>query len=49
MPEVKESGPTRRRLTKTTHYTAVTPSCKQKITVKNGAYLATMRRSAVRV
>jgi hypothetical protein len=45
----KESGPTRRRLTETTHYTEGTPSCKQKITVKNGAFLAMMRRLAARV
>jgi hypothetical protein len=45
----KESGPTQRRLTETTYYVAGTPSCEQKITVKNGAFLATMRRSAARV
>jgi hypothetical protein len=45
----KESGPTRRRLTETTHYTAGTLSCEQKITVKNMAFLAMMRRSAARV
>jgi hypothetical protein len=49
MPAAKESGPARRRLTETTHYAAGTPSCEQKITVKNGAFLATMRRSAMRV
>jgi hypothetical protein len=48
-PEAKESGPARRRLTKTTHYAAGTPSCEQKITVKSGACLATMRRSVAKV
>jgi hypothetical protein len=48
-PAVKESSPARRRLTETTHYVAGTSSCGQKITVKNGAFLATMRRSAARV
>jgi hypothetical protein len=48
-PAAKESGPARRRLIETTHYEAGTPSCEQKITVKNGALLATMRRSAARV
>jgi hypothetical protein len=48
-PAVKESGLVRRRLTETTHYAAGTPSCEQKITVKNGAFLATMRRSVARV
>jgi hypothetical protein len=45
----KESGPTRRRLTETTNYAAGTPPCEQKIMIKNGACLATMRRSAARV
>jgi hypothetical protein len=48
-PAAKESGPAWRWLTETTHYAAGTPSCEQKITVKNGAFLATMRRSAARV
>jgi hypothetical protein len=48
-PEAKESGPAWRRLTETTHYAAGMPSCEQKITVKNRAFLATMRRSAARV
>jgi hypothetical protein len=45
----KESGLTRRRLTETTHYTAGTLSCKQKVTVMNRAFLAMERRSAARV
>jgi hypothetical protein len=45
----KESGPTRRRLTETTHYEAGTPFCEQKVTVKDMAFLAMMRRSAARV
>jgi hypothetical protein len=45
----KESGPTRRRLIVTMHYAAGTSSCEQKITVKNGAFLAMMRRSVARV
>jgi hypothetical protein len=36
-------------LIETTHYTAGTPSCEQKVTVKNRAFLAMMRRSAARV
>jgi hypothetical protein len=48
-PAVKESSPARRWLIETTHYAVGTPSCEQKITVKNGACLATMRRSAARV
>jgi hypothetical protein len=48
-PAGKESGPAPRRLTETTHYVAGTPYCEQKITVKNGAFLATMRRSAAKV
>jgi hypothetical protein len=48
-PAAKESGPARQRLTETTHYAAGTPSCEQKITVKNRACLAMMRRSAARV
>jgi hypothetical protein len=48
-PAAKESSPARRRLTETTHYAAGTPSCEQKITVKNRAFLATMRGSAARV
>jgi hypothetical protein len=31
------------------HYAVGMPSCEQKITVKNGAFLAMMRRSAARV
>jgi hypothetical protein len=45
----KNSDSVWRRLTETTHYAAGTPSCEQKITVKNGAFLATMKRSAARV
>jgi hypothetical protein len=45
----KESGAAQRRLTETTYYAAGTSSCEQKITVKNGAFLATMRRSVARV
>jgi hypothetical protein len=45
----KESGPTRRRLTETTHYRAGTPSCEQKVTVMNRAFLAMKRRAAARV
>jgi hypothetical protein len=48
-PAAKESSPARRRLTETTHYEAGMPSCEQKITVKNGAFLETMRGSAARV
>jgi hypothetical protein len=48
-PAAEESSPTQRRLTETTHYTAGTPFCEQKVTVKNMAFLAMMRRSAVRV
>jgi hypothetical protein len=48
-PAAEESSPMRRRLTETTHYAAGTPSCEQKITVKNRAFLAMMRRSAARV
>jgi hypothetical protein len=48
-PAAKESSPARRRLIETTHYTAGTPSCEQKVTVKNRAFLAMMRRSAARV
>jgi hypothetical protein len=47
-PVEKESDPAWRWLTETTHYAAGTPSCEQNITVKNGACLATMRRSAAR-
>jgi hypothetical protein len=49
MPAVKESGPGRRRLTETAYYVAGIPSCEQRITVKNGACLAMVRRSAARV
>jgi hypothetical protein len=45
----KESSPARRWLTETMHYAAGTPSCEQKITVKNRAFLAMIRRSAARV
>jgi hypothetical protein len=48
-PAAQESSPARRRLTETTHYAAGTLSCEQKITVKNGAFLVTMRRSVVPV
>jgi hypothetical protein len=48
-PAAKESSPARTRLTETTHYAAGTPYCEQKITVKNRAFLAMMRRSAARV
>jgi hypothetical protein len=48
-PAAKESSPARRRLIETTHYAAGMPSCEQKITVKNGAFLATMIRSAAKV
>jgi hypothetical protein len=48
-PTEKESSPARQRLTETTHYVAGTPSCEQKITVKNRAGLVTMRGSAARV
>jgi hypothetical protein len=48
-PAAKESSPTRGRLTETKHYAAGTPSCEQKITVKNRDFLAMMRRSAARV
>jgi hypothetical protein len=45
----KESSPAQTRLTETTYYAAGMPSCEQKITVKDGAFLATMGRSAARV
>jgi hypothetical protein len=48
-PAAKESSPAQTWLTETTFYAAGMPSCKQKIMVKNGAFLATMRRSAARV
>jgi hypothetical protein len=48
-PAAKESSLARRRLTETTYYAAGTPSHEQKITVKNGACLVTMRGSAARV
>jgi hypothetical protein len=44
-----ESSPAQTRLTETTYYAAGMPSCEQKITVKNGAFLAMMGRSAARV
>jgi hypothetical protein len=48
-PAAKESSPAWRWLTETKHYAAGTLSCEQKITVKNGAFLTMMRRSAARV
>jgi hypothetical protein len=48
-PAAKESSPAQTRLTETTFYAAGMSSCEQKITVKNGAFLATMGRSTARV
>jgi hypothetical protein len=45
----KREQPGSARLTETTHYALGMPSCEQRITVKNGACLATVRRSVVRV
>jgi hypothetical protein len=48
-PAAKESSPTWRRLTETTQYVAGIPYGEQRITVKNGACLVMVRRSAARV